>query len=358
MQSKRYINGFIQSKENLPTDTLESQYSNFRLFGIGKETEAQKRRKAKFKKAIDDAKKNISQTTKDATKSIGSAVKDAEKNIKQNVKDAGKNIKQTTKDVLKNDNLKKFAKARFLTYNPIVAIPRTSALLSFRVNLFGISTRLYPAFLDEATLVKYNFDVANAQNAKRAWEKIANFWEDKIGGDRNKLREAISGAWNKPVFKTKRAKERLNKTSTFDGNYESLYESYGTTGEIGVGAYIIAGLPVVGSLINLINGERARKNPFNQNSPQAQSFENQIEGEIPPPVNKEELEKIIQGALDDKSKGLGLDDTGVDSTDLDASGKLMEDDKILGIPKTAFWIGVSAIVLIGGFVVYKKFIKK
>jgi hypothetical protein len=36
----------------------------------------------------------------------------------------------------------------------------------------------------------------------------------------------------------------------------------------------------------------------------------------------------------------------------------MEDNKILGIPKTAFWIGVSAIVLIGGFVVYKKFIKK
>jgi hypothetical protein len=177
---------------------LESQYSNFRLLGIGKETEGQKRRREKIKKAIDDARKNIRETTKDATKSIGSAVKDA-----------GKNIKQTTQEVLKNDNLKKFAKARFLTYNPIVAIPRSSALLAFRVNLFGISTRLYPAFLDEATLVKYNFDVANAQNVKRAWERVANFWEDKIGGDRNKLREAISGAWNKPVFKTKRAKERL-----------------------------------------------------------------------------------------------------------------------------------------------------
>jgi hypothetical protein len=32
--------------------------------------------------------------------------------------------------------------------------------------------------------------------------------------------------------------------------------------------------------------------------------------------------------------------------------------KILGIPKTAFWIGVSAIALIGGFLVYKKFIAK
>jgi hypothetical protein len=344
MQSKRYINGFIQSKENLDTDMLESQYSNFRLLGIGKETEAQKRRRAKIKKAIDDARKNIRETTKDATKSIGSAVKDA-----------GKNIKQTTQEVLKNDNLKKSLKAIYLTYNPIVAVPRSSALLAFRVNLFGISTRLYPAFLDEATLVKYNFDVANAQNAKRAWERVANFWEDKIGGDRNKLREAISGAWNKPVFKTKRAKERLGSMA-FDGNYENLYDSYGSTGEVGVGAYIIAGLPIVSGLINLIAQERAKKNPFNQGTPQGQSFENQIEGENPPPVSKDELEKIIKGALDDKSKGLGLDDTGLDSTD--GNKTMGDDDKILGIPKTAFWIGVSAIVLIGGFVVYKKFIKK
>lgn len=340
METKRYINSFIASKENLDTDMLESQYSNFRLLGIGKETEGQKRRRAKIKKAFDDAKKNIRETTKDATKSIGSAVRDA-----------GKNIKQTTKEVLKNDNLKKSLKAIYLTYNPIVAIPRSSALLAFRVNLFGISTRLYPAFLDEATLVKYNLDVANAQNVKRAWERVANFWEDKIGGDRNKLREAISGAWNKPVFKTKNAKARLGAmASTFDGY------SY-TTGEVGVGAYIIAGLPIVGSLIGLIASERARKNPFNQNSPQGQSFENQIEGENPPPVSKDELEKIIKGALDDKAKGLGLDDTGADSTDLDESGKLM-DDKILGIPKTAFWIGVGALALIGGFIVYKKFIKK
>ena len=342
MQSKRYINGFIQSKENLDTDMLESQYSNFRLFGIGKETEGQKRRRAAIKKAFDDAKKNIRETTKDATKSIGSAVRDA-----------GKNIKQTTQEVLKNDNLKKSLKAIYLTYNPIVAVPRSSALLAFRVNLFGISTRLYPAFLDEATLVKYNLDVANAQNAKRAWEKVANFWEDKIGGDRNKLREAISGAWNKPVFKTKRAKERLNRTSTFDGYDRYSYSSM-TGAEIG--AYITAGLPIVGSLIGLIASERARKNPFNQNTPQGQSFENQIEGENPPPVSKDELEKIIKGALDDKSKGLGLDDTGLDSTD--GNKTMGDDDKILGIPKTAFWIGVSAIVLIGGFVVYKKFIKK
>ena len=64
----------------------------------------------------------------------------------------------------------------------------------------------------------------------------------------------------------------------------------------------------------------------------------------------------VDGALDDKSKGLGLDDTGLDSTD--GNKTMGDDDKILGIPKTAFWIGVSAIALIGGFLVYKKFIAK
>jgi len=33
-------------------------------------------------------------------------------------------------------------------------------------------------------------------------------------------------------------------------------------------------------------------------------------------------------------------------------------DNVMGIPKTAFWIGIGAIVLIGGYFGYKKFIKK
>jgi len=315
---------------------LDEDFSNFRLLGIGKETEGQKKRRAKFKKAVSDAGKNIKGT----------------------LKDAGKNIKQTTKDIVHNDNLKRGLKATFLTYNPAVAVPRSSALLAFRVNLFGISSRLYPAFLSDEDLIKYNFDIENAQNAKRAWEKVANFWEDKIGGNREKLREAISGAWNKPVFKTKKSKARKERTSTFNGDYDSLYETYAyPTGseEVAVSTYIIAGLPVVASIIGLIATTRAKKNPFKDGSSESQSYENQIAGDTAPVVNAQELAKIIDAVKSDRDKGLPLDNTGIDSTDVDNNDG---DDKILGMPKgLAIGLGI-AILAVGGFIVYKKFIAK
>jgi hypothetical protein len=315
-------------------ELLEENFSNFRLFGIGKETEAQKKRRAKVKKAFQDAGKNIKQTTKDA----------------------GKNIKQTTKEIKENKNLKKGLKNVFLTYNPAIAIPRSSALLAFRVNLFGISSRLYPAFLDEESLIKYNFNLENAKNAKKAWETVANFWEDKIGGDRNKLKEAISGAWNKPVFKTKKSQARKRSTSGYYG--EEDYSNYTDGGASAIAGYISAGLSVVGGIVKIISDKGAKKNPYNEGSPEAQSFENQMAGEVPPTINQEQLNAIIASAQSDKAKGLPKDDTGIDLSDANSDNDTSSDDKILGMPKTAFWIGVGAIVLIGGYFGYKKFIAK
>lgn len=319
-------------------ELLDEDFSNFRLFGIGKETEAQKKRKAKVKKAFQDAGKNIKQTTKDINK----------------------NIKQTTKEIVQNKNLKKGLKGVFLTYNPAIAIPRSSALLAFRVNLFGISSRLYPAFLDEASLVKYNFNIENAQNAKNAWEKVANFWEDKIGGDRNKLKEAISGAWNKPVFKTKKTQARKRSTSGYYGDDYEYYSNYTDGGASAIAGYISAGLAVVGGIVKMISDKGAKKNPYNEGSPEAQSFENQMAGEVPPTLNQEQLNSIIASAQSDKAKGLPKDDTGIDLSDANDNGTPNDssDDKILGMPKVAFWIGVGAIVLIGGYFGYKKFIAK
>jgi hypothetical protein len=167
--------------------------------------------------------KGLRKNVKDAGKNIKDTTKEIGQNIKRTTKEIGQNIERTTKEVVKNKNLKNSLKAVFLTYNPAIAIPRSSALLAFRVNLFGISSRLYPAFLDEATLKSKNFNLENAERAKKAWEDVANFWEDKLGGDRNKLREAISGAWNKAIFKTKKSEARKRSTS-FDGT--SDYYTY------------------------------------------------------------------------------------------------------------------------------------
>jgi len=335
MESKRQLQKYLHGMDNLNVEKLDEDFSNFRFLGIGKETEAQKKRKARFKKSLSDAGKNIKGT----------------------LKDAGKNIKQTTKDITHNQNLKKGLKATFLTYNPAIAIPRSSALLAFRVNLFGISSRLYPAFLNEEDLIKYNFNIENAQNAKKAWESVANFWEDKIGGDRNKLREAISGAWNKPVFKTKKSQARKRSTSSYDG-YED-YSNYTDGGASAIAGYISAGLSVVGGIVKIISDKGAKKNPYNEGSPEAQAFDNQMAGQSMPPVNQGQLNNIIASAQSDKAKGLPKDDTGIDLSDADSGdGNGDADDKILGMPKgLAIGLGI-AVLAIGGFIVYKKFIAK
>jgi hypothetical protein len=353
--------------------------------------------------------KGLRKTVKAAGKSIKDAGRDAGKNIERTTKEIGQNIERTTKEIVKNKNLKNTLKAVFLTYNPAIAIPRSSALLAFRVNLFGISSRLYPAFLDEETLKSKNFNLENAVNAKKAWEKVANFWEDKLGGNRVKLKEAISGAWNKPIFKTKKSQARKRSTSfdgtseyhsyismaeesfsgcdgSFDGidldsiNKETLFgdvstfyedEEYsniceGTCVTIG---YISAGLSIVTGLVGLISSMGAKKNPYNDGSPQAQGFDTQLRGagDIPP-ASEAELDKIIAAAKADKEKGLGLDDTGLDLAELNGDKRVVNTDgsityvrksgKILGIPKTAFWIGVSVLGILGGIIIYKKFIKK
>jgi hypothetical protein len=354
-----------------------------------------------IKDAGKDAGKNIKDTTKDIGKNIKTTTKDIGKNIKTTTKEIGQNIERTTKEVVQNKELKKALKATFLTYNPAIAIPRSSALLAFRVNLFGISSRLYPAFLDEATLKSKNFNLENAERVKKAWEDVANFWEDKLGGDRNKLREAISGAWNKPMFKTKKSQARKRSTSFdgtsdyytymaeenfsgFDGidldsvNKETLFgdvstfyedEKYSNVceGACVTAAYISAGLNVVGLIVGMLGKKGGSKNPYNEGSPEAQGFNTQLEGAgNPPPLSQADLDKIIAAAKADKEKGLGLDSTGLDLEELNEGDEIVNEDgsitrksgKILGIPKTAFWIGVGVLGLVAGIVIYKKFIKK
>jgi hypothetical protein len=229
----------------------------------------------KFKEAWRDAGKNIKGTVKDAGKSIS-----------DQAKDASKNIKTTTKEIAHNDNLKKVGKG-VLTFS--AAVPRSSALMAFRVNLFGVSSRLYPAFLNDEELKKYNFDIENARKARESWEKIANFWEDKIGGSRQKLKEAISGAWNKPIFKTKVAKARKESTSGVAGYDDAA-----------IAAYISVGLAIIGLVSKMIT---AKKNPYNAGSKQANDFQNDINGSDTdaPSTTREEEAQILADAKKEKT---------------------------------------------------------
>ena len=68
-------------------------------------------------------------------------------------------------------------------------------------------------------------------------------------------------------------------------------------------------------------------------------------------IKSEDLKAMIDKANAEKAKADAEKNTAVDEAD-DSS------DKIMGIPKTGFYIGLGVLVILGGYFGYKKFIAK
>ena len=291
------------------------EYSNFRLFGIGEESEKQKERREKRKEK------------------------------KEERKDKRKSAKDERRKMPFGKRFVNIANK----YNPAVAVPRTSALTSIRLNLFGIATRLYPALLSESELKKRNLDVSNAKRAKESLEKINKKWL-LLGGSTAGLEKAIRNGYKKPIFKTKKAKARVEEESKLS----SVYGYSNATGveEGVVGTYILAGLPVVASLLGIIKQNQANKNPYVEGSKEGQDFGKDLsmsETDITlTPEQEAEIKRLQDLAKEDLDKGLGYDES---------TGEL-EGDKILGMPPAVFYIGLGVVALVGGYFIYKKIIVK
>jgi hypothetical protein len=239
-------------------------------------------------------------------------------------------------------------------YNPAAAIPRSSALMATRLNLFGIATKLYPALLTDAELKARNFDLANAVKARHAWEKVKKIWNG-LGGGSASLAKSIRKGYDKPIFKTKRAKARKkHETAKFDGDEE--YSNFDPYSDVAIAAYISLGVSLLGMVSGAISKSGASKNPYNANSPQANlAVANGSVGAGAPPVTPEQqaqVDKVAQVASEDLRQGKGLDEhTGLQE-ELDKVEK--ENNTILGMPKTAFYIGVSLLsVALIGLVIWK-----
>lgn len=268
----------------------DEEYSNFQLFGIGKPTQKQivRREKRKVKRA--------------------------------KVKEEFKNLNFGQK--LLNLSQK---------FNPAAAIPRSSALVGVRFNVFGIATKLYPALISEEELKSRNFNLDNAEKARGAWEKVKKIWIG-LGGATPALEQAIKNGYDKPVFKTKKAKARKeSEKAKFEGDDE--YSDY--TGAEEAAAYISLGLTVLGAVSAAISKQGANKNPYNAGSPQAATVDvAAMESPELTSEQKAELDRIAAVAAEDIKKGKGLD-----------AGDNDSDDKILGMSKPVFWVGISVIGL-------------
>ena len=338
--------------------------------------------------------------------------------------------------------------------NPAAIVPRSSFLLALRINLFGISRRLYPAVLTDEEIKKKGLDPENAKKAKEVIEKkFAPVWL-AMGGRKISLYENIKKGFDKPIFKTKKVKELKknikeaeqkvdSKKSSFDGDYNDntlyhphrvaggLYQLYATkpvvepfhnfdsneldlgidgTGnmdlsemrsnsdcvacssiegngdlreaeiidsirsekysnyveEAAIAGYITAGLSIVGSLVGMLNKGGVSKNPYKKGTPEYAAVEKsnqeaEKEGDMTaPPADEAALRKIKDAAADDAKKGISEEEIAKEEAQVqkEVSKDLgVEDDKILGMPKPVFFIGL-AVLAIGGILIAKKMMNK
>jgi hypothetical protein len=115
------------------------------------------------------------------------------------------------------------------------------------------------------------------------------------------------------------------------------------------------------NLFRRITG-KDNENPFEEGTTENEEYTNEQtgdEGNQPDEseANDQDITNLENTSQQDDAGG-DTDESAGDENIGEKKGDLSDEDKILGIPKTAFWIGVSAIALIGGFLVYKKFIAK
>lgn len=345
IQFEPEINGFDE-------ELINEDYSNFRLLGIGKPTKKQVEKKAKRKE-------------KKAIRKSGR--KERREEAKEERK--GKTLLGRVANIVQK-------------YNPALVVIRSSVITGIRVNIFGIARRLYPALLSDAELKARNFDLENAKRAREALKKAHKIYFG-IGGRSSSFDIAIKRGYDKPVFKTKKMRKMksLEKKSSFAsdkmvhrawGVYPAstplfrygleqnkgngieldinpkldlnLYENYSNVADpasVGVEAYILAGLPVLGTIVTAISSS-TKSNPYAQGSPEHEKLQGEVSKEeaagdlTPPQVDEEELEKIQQDAQEEEQQ-FGAERKELE--DEDGGG----DEKILGIPKTGFYIGASVL---------------
>ena len=308
-----------------------------------------------------DAVKSIKDAGRDAGKNITNTTKDIGKNIKTTTKEIGQNIERTTKEIGQNigNTLGGGVAVHAVNkLNPAFVVMRGAVLSIINLNMVGIS--------DAMDKVK---------GSKKHWDEILQKWW-MWGGEKSKFDKAVSkGKGKKPVFKD--LIEKFQKKKGFDGEYS--YVDGETDAQKAGKAVLIASslLGVASTVLGLVPepsgatkaaaiwtgagggafgamGGILKSFAKEQGVPPEQVNQIPETADIPNaplPTDAKELEKINK-EIEANAKA-GVEDDGSGSEELERKS-----GKILGIPKTPFWIGVSVLGIVAGIVIYKKFIKK
>ena len=309
-----------------------------------------------IKDAGRDAGKNIRNTTKDIGKNIKTTTKEIGQNIQRTTKEIGQNIKRTTKEI--GDNIGNtlgggVAVHAINKFNPTFIIMRGAVLSILNSNLVGISDAM-----------------DNVKGSKKHWDEILQKWW-MWGGEKSKFDKAVSkGKGKKPLFKDL-IENFQKKKKGFDGEYsyangqEAAKAVLVASSLLGVATGVLTAIPepatkaaavwtgAGGSAFGAMGGI-LKSFAKEQGVPPEQLNQIPETADIPnaaPPTDAKELERINKEI--EANEKAGVEDDGSGSEELERKS-----GKILGIPKTPFWIGVSVLGVIAGIVIYKKFIKK
>jgi len=267
----------------------------------------------------------------------------------------------------------------FKRFNPLSTTARAGVLAAFRVNLFGMTKRIYPAFLSDSEIAKGKFKKANAQKAKAQWTKLATFWEKKMGGKKSNLEKAIKSGHNKPIFRKKKASSfegvfvlpqvalegqgnqyadaileqfdgRRVDIDEFSDEEQMMLEKigkktddlYSSTVGADILAVIATAMPAIVYIVKEMTAGGLDKNPYEADSPEGKEYEDEIgEGETETPaLDQAELDKITKAGEEDAEKG-------------------GEGEGIWGMPKMVVYIGggivgIGLIVLVASMLTKKK----
>lgn len=219
---------------------------------------------------------------------------------------------------------------------PITASSRAGVLLIAKMNGFGFSTKIAPALVSGSEASK--FKPSSIKKAKKAWSKLSDNWKNKLGGNPDKLKQAILEGYKKKPSK-------IEKQSSADGynQYSFRYsEEEFSNFDPATWTLILSGVSTVLGFIVKMKKEGVDENPYNegQTPPSyADALREGITTNLPEPdPNSPQLDPI-SGEWIDPSTGRPIDPL---------TGEFI--DTILGMNKwLALGLGlavVSAVIII------------
>ena len=300
------VTNFID--EELGLFTAEGdEFSNFRLFGIGKLSDKQKQRRDKIKKKFKDIGDDIKNSK--AGKLIGDKL------------GGGKAVHAANK------------------FNPAFVTMRGAMLSVLKKNVVGMA--------DAMAIIK-------EKSPNKRWEEIMQKWW-MFGGMKSKFDKAVmQGKGKKPLFKE--VLDKFQKKKGFDGNYSNAEGADNaakavliTSGLLGVAAPILAAIPATqaaslyvgsaaggfGAMGGIIKGFAKDEGATDQQIASANVPDKEVPN-TPLPTDEKELEKLV------------------DKSDAEDEGTFLGMPKAVGI--TVAVVGGLALI-VGSIFLVKKFKK-